>query len=468
MLPNELTLETNVLAYIMNNVDGLFIAQRENIIADDFYDSTNVMIFNEMIKLSEDNINPSMQVLSTRVKSVEPTTIMNIAIEGDTLIYENDFCDYIKLLKEYNMKRQMIYTTRDIESLYNKGVDVFDVVSKVSNTIENIGKISTSDGVDGTSMLKKAMDLVQYKKDNPNIKSGVTTGFRYLDNIIGGFNPEELVIIGARTGMGKTTLALNLCVNAMKKGHKAMFVSLEMSTTALTYKMASDMTEIEYKEFDEGTLSDDQMTMVNEVTSSVFKNLFTSDSTGLTLEKVKSLARQRSKTEGLDALYVDYLQIMNVSDSNVNKRAEHEKLGHISRELKNLAAELKIPVIALAQLSRGLEKSDNKRPMMSDLRGSGAIEQDANKILFIHRDSYYNDSSGDECEIIVAKNRSGGLGSVPVTFNGATSSFRQKEREAKPVVFNNNEKTQRYSQQQELSDFDTNADVQRITNQSMI
>jgi len=162
MLPNELTLENNVLAYIMNNVDGLFIAQRENIIADDFYDSTNVMIFNEMIKLSEDNINPSMQVLSTRVKSVEPTAIMNIAIEG-TLMYENDFCDYIKLLKEYNMKRQMIYTTRDIESLYNKGVDVFDVVSKVSSTIENIGKISTSYGVDGTSMLNKAMDLVQYK-----------------------------------------------------------------------------------------------------------------------------------------------------------------------------------------------------------------------------------------------------------------------------------------------------------------
>ena len=467
MLPNDITLEKEVLAYIMNQADGLFIAQRENINSDDFYDSTNVMIFNEMVSLSSNNINPSMQVLSTRVKSVEASTIINIAIEGN-LMYENDFCDYIKLLKEYNMKRQMIYTTRDIESLYNKGTDVFEVMDTVSNAIDNMGKINTGDGLEGTDMLKKAMDIVQFKKDNPNMKSGVTTGFRYLDNIIGGFNPEELIIIGARTGMGKTTLALNLCVNAMKKNHKAMFVSLEMSTTALTYKMAADITGIEYKEFDEGTLSDDEMLLVNNGTADIFKNLFTSDATGLTLEKVKSLARQRSKTEGLDALYVDYLQIMNVGDTNINKRAEHEKLGHISRELKNLAAELKIPVIALAQLSRGLEKSDNKKPMMSDLRGSGAIEQDANKILFIHRDAYYTDAAGNACEIIVAKNRSGGLGSVPVTFNGATSSFRQEVKESKPVVFNNNEKTQRYSQQQELSDFDTNADIQRVTNQSMI
>ena len=467
ILPNELTLEKNVLAYIMNQVDGLFIAQRENLTEDDFYDSTNQMILNEMLSLDKENINPSMQVLSTRVKSVEPTTIMNIAIEG-TLMYEADFCDYIKLLKEYSMKRQMIYTTRDIESLYNKGTDVFEVHATVSNTLDNIGKISVSNELNGLDMLNTAMDLVQYKKDNPSMAGGVTTGFRFLDNIIGGFNPEELIVIGARTGMGKTTLALNLCVNAMRKGHKAMFISLEMSATALTYKMASDITGIDYADFDTADISDDRMVTVKEMVNPILKNLSSSDATGLTLEKLKGLARQKSKTEGLDIIYVDYLQIMNVSDSNINKRAEHEKLGYISRELKNLAAELKIPVVALAQLSRGLEKSDNKKPMMSDLRGSGAIEQDANKILFIHRDSYYNDSSGDECEIIVAKNRSGGLGSVPVTFNGATSSFRQKEREAKPVVFNNNEKTQRYSQQQELSDFDTNADVQRITNQSMI
>lgn len=465
-LPNEITLERQVLAYIMNETDGLFIAQRENLISDNFYDANNKMIFDEMIALDKENISSGMQVLMTRVKSVEPTTIMNIAIEGK-LLHEGDFCDYIKLLQEYYMKRQAIYLTRPLESLYNKGTDVFEVLDTVRGTLDNIGKMSATDGLEGSDMLNKAMELVQYKIDNPNKSGGVTTGFRFLDNIIGGFDAEELIIIGARTGMGKTTLALNLCVNAMKKGYKSMFVSLEMSTNALTYKMASDITGIEYSDFNEGKLSSDEMTIVNKTCSPILSNLFSSDATGITLEKLKALARQRSKTDGLDIIYVDYLQIMNVGDQNYNKKAEHEKLGYISRELKNLAAELKIPVVALAQLSRGLEKSDNKKPMMSDLRGSGAIEQDANKILFIHRDAYYNDSNSDECEIIVAKNRSGGLGSVPVTFNGATSSFRQVTKEAKPVVINDNKPTQRYNQPQELSDFDTNNDISRVTNQTM-
>lgn len=277
------------------------------------------------------------------------------------------------------------------------------------------------------SMLNVVGKTIEYIDDMHKNGTGLSTGFDSIDSLLGGMRGGTLTVMAGRPSMGKSTLALNIANNMATRNKNVLFYSLEMQQVQLMMKIVASETDINLNKVDNNTLSEDENDRwYRALAKAGDKTMTILDRGNISVRDIVSKARQMNGQTGIDCIVIDYLQIM-----KYDKGKEISELGNITRELKYLSKELDIPIILLSQLSRGVEQRENKRPLMSDLRSSGEIEQDADCIIMVYRDEYYNKEESEDrgmAEIIVAKNRMGQIGWVKCKFEGQYSKFSDEER----------------------------------------
>lgn len=338
--------------------------------------------------------------------------------------------EYAKNIKEKSLRRSLITAAASITNLaFNEERPTNDVVNQAQHELFTV----SVQGVDkGFVQIRDVLEQVYEETAQVNVSDGgllgVTTGFRDLDGMLGGFQKSDLVILAARPSMGKTSLALDMVRCLALDGKKVAFFSLEMSQQQLVSRMLASQSGVGLWEMRTGKLNDDEFGKLSEATG-VLSDLDVSidDTPGANIVEIRTKARRLYMERGIDAIFIDYLQLIQGN----TKEGRTQEVSQISQELKNMARELKIPVIALSQLSRKTEDRPDKMPQLSDLRDSGSIEQDADVVMFIHREEYYDpetDKKGS-AEIKISKHRNGPTGSVELAWVKEMASFRNLAKE---------------------------------------
>lgn len=336
---------------------------------------------------------------------------------------------YADIVRERSILRQLIQVSHGIaeQSFNPKGTPSLEILDAAESAIFEIAEQQKkgSGPQDIKTVLKKAVDRIDELYKNKNALTGLTTGFEELDKMTSGLQPSDMVVVAGRPSMGKTTFAMNLCENVALKAHKPVLVfSMEMPADAIVMRMLSSLGRINQTSIRSGRLDQDDWPRITSAIQMLSEQKFFIDDTpALSPLELRTRARRVARECGgqLGMIMIDYLQLMQVpgADSRVNEISE------ISRSLKGLAKELNCPVVALSQLNRSLEQRPNKRPVMSDLRESGAIEQDADVIMFLYRDEVYNQDTIEKGigEVIIGKQRNGPIGTVRVAFRGEYLRF---------------------------------------------
>ncbi|KTD02153.1 replicative DNA helicase [Fluoribacter gormanii] len=337
---------------------------------------------------------------------------------------------YADIVREKSVQRQLIAVATEIaDSAYNPGGrQVPELLDMAETRVFAIGEQTAGDGGPENikSVLVRAVEKIDALYHNGDAITGLATGLSDLDEMTSGLQPSDLVIVAGRPSMGKTTLVMNMAEHAaIKSGKPVLVFSMEMPSDSLAMRMMSSLGRIDQHKIRTGKLDDDDWPRVTSAVHMLSEApLFIDDTPALSPGEMRARARRLAKDHGnLGLIVVDYLQLMKVPGFGADNRTA--EISEISRSLKSLAKELQVPVIALSQLNRSLEQRADKRPVMSDLRESGAIEQDADLICFIYRDEVYNEDSPDKgtAEIIVAKQRNGPIGKVRVAFIGKYTRF---------------------------------------------
>ena len=337
---------------------------------------------------------------------------------------------YAGIVREKSVLRQLIDAGTSItEDGYRpEGQSVQEVLENAEQRVFHIAESGARGKQDSVSMreaVKDAFRLLSERYENRGQLTGISTGFADLDEFTSGLQPSDLIIVAARPSMGKTAFALNVAETAALRNKKPVAVfSMEMSSSQLAFRLISSVGRIHQQRLRNGDLEEEDWPRVSNAISILSEaKIFIDDTPSLSPVELRSRARRLHRQHGgLGLIVIDYLQLMQVPGSQENRATE---ISEISRSLKGLAKELNVPVVALSQLNRSLEQRADKRPMMSDLRESGAIEQDADVIMFIYRDEYYNKDTQDKgmAEIIIGKQRNGPTGMCKLTFLGQYTKF---------------------------------------------
>ncbi len=444
-MPQNLEAEMSVLGVAFLNKNALNKIC-EDLYPEMFYSDANKKLF-EAIKSCYDNKIP---VDITTVKEELDKKKNLTAIGGidyiseviDSVATAANLDYYIKIVKDKALLRGLIDTATDIvTNAYEEDSEVTEVLDDAEKKILNVVKErQTSDFIH----IKDAIDIAQKNleelaKGNTDI-TGLPTGFVDLDKATAGLHAGEMIIIAARPGMGKTAFALNIAVHAAEKTKKAIAVfNLEMPAEQLVNRMRSAVGQVDGHKLQTGKLTHDDWRRINEANSQLAEtNIQIVDDASITAAEIKAKCRTlANKEEGLGLVIIDYLQL--VTSGGRRPESRQQEVSDISRSLKTMAMELKVPVIALAQLSRSAEKRENNQPMLADLRESGSIEQDADMVLFINRNDYYkakeelDRETNVPADIIIAKHRKGSTGKFQLLLELNMSNFRDylsPEREA--------------------------------------
>ena len=435
--PHSTEAEQAVLGGIMlsnQHWDGI----AERVIAEDFYTFAHKAIFQTMEELMRNQTPIDLITLDQALKAKGISDSVGgfayLADLSNNTPNAINILAYAEIVREKAILRELIAVgNRIAENSYSpKGKDIKMVLDEAEREVFAIAekRTSSTEGPQNVlSVLESTIARIETlgKLENHNGVTGVTTGFVELDKKTAGLQPSDLIIVAARPSMGKTTFAMNLCENAAMASDKPVLVfSLEMPAEQIMMRMIASLARVDQNKIRTGqNLDETEWSKIASVFG-MFKqknNLYIDDSSGLTPTELRSRARRVYRENGgLSMIMVDYLQLMRVPGFSDNRTLE---IAEISRSLKALAKELEVPVIALSQLNRTLEQRADKRPVNSDLRESGSIEQDADLIMFIYRDEVYNDNSEDKgvAEIIIGKQRNGPIGRVRLAFNGQFSRF---------------------------------------------
>jgi replicative DNA helicase len=339
---------------------------------------------------------------------------------------------YARLVAEKSILRSLITAGSRITGIaFEQPENVDDVVDQCEQMIFEIGRRSAGGFTLVRDLLKPAFEKIDTLYHQRGTVTGVPSGFARLDQFTTGFQPGELIIIAARPSMGKTSLCLNIALNAARAGKHVALFSLEMSNDQLVQRFLSMEAHIDAQSLRTGNIKDKEWGEITRAMGVLAEvPIFVDDSAALTVSEVRSRSRRLAATTGLDLIMVDYLQLLRSTNTRVTNRVEI--IDEICRGLKALAKELKVPVIALAQLNRSPESRNDKRPMLSDLRESGGIEQEADVVAFIYRDEYYNPPTPENeniAEINIAKQRNGPTGLVQLRFDKRYTSFSDLDTE---------------------------------------
>jgi replicative DNA helicase len=403
---------------------------------EDFYRYDHRLIYQHIQRLIEAN-HPAdvITVFDSLVSSGKADEVGGLAYLNDlaqSVPSAGNIARYAELVRERSVLRRLISVTDEIaESAFNpQGRETGQLLDEAESRVFAIaqeGSRGAQGFVDLHSVLSKVVERIDelYHRDNPSDITGVPTGFHDLDSRTSGLQPGDLVIIAGRPSMGKTALALNIGEYvAIDHGLPVAVFSMEMSGSQLAMRLLSSVGRLDQHRVRTGRLTDEDWPRLTHAIQKMQETqLYIDETPALNTLELRARARRLSRECGqLGLIIVDYLQLMSASSAGENRATE---ISEISRSLKALAKELNVPVIALSQLNRSLEQRPNKRPVMSDLRESGAIEQDADLILFIYRDEVYNPETQDKgiAEIIIGKQRNGPIGTLRLTFVGHFTKF---------------------------------------------
>lgn len=435
-MPQNLEAEMSVLGVAFLNKNAL-VKICEELYSDMFYSDANKKLF-EAIKSCYDNKIP---IDITTVKEELDKKKNLTAVGGidyiteviDSVATAANLDYYIKIVKDKALMRNLIDTATDIvTNAYEEDEDVTSMLDDAEKKILNVVKErQTSDFIHIKDAINIAQENLEKLSKNNSDLTGIPTGFYDLDKATAGLHPGELIIIAARPGMGKTAFALNVAVNAALNTKKAVAIfNLEMPAEQLVNRMRSAVGQVDSYKIQTGKLGHEDWKRINEANSQLSEtNIQIVDDAGITASEIKAKCRTlANKEEGLGLVIIDYLQLVTSGGRRPDSR--QQEVSEISRALKTMAMELKVPVIALAQLSRSAEKRENNQPMLADLRESGSIEQDADLVLFIHRNDYYKAKEKLDAQknvvadLIIAKHRKGSTGKFQLLFELNMSNFR--------------------------------------------
>ena len=433
--PHSVESEQSILGSIILDKDAI-ITVAETINPSDFYKEAHKIIYESMLSLNSNNEPIDLITLIEELRKEGHldniggisylTSLSTIVPTTSNVKY------YANIVKEKSVMRQLIKASNEIINLgYDASTDVQEILNKAEKNIFDISQEKSGDDIQPiNAVLQDTFDMIEKLCTEKKEVTGITTGFKDLNKKINGLQRTDLILLAARPAMGKTAFSLNLVQNAALKGDASVAVfSLEMSTEQLVQRMLSAQSNVELSKIKTGTLGEsdwpriiDGMAVLSEA------KIFIDDTPGIKISEIRSKCRRLKMEKGLDLILIDYLQLMEGEGKNENRQQEIAK---ISRSLKILAKELDCPVVALSQLSRSPELRKDHRPILSDLRESGSIEQDADIVMFLYRDEYYHDDSEKKNigEVIVAKNRHGETGNVELVWFGQVQKFADKVRE---------------------------------------
>lgn len=427
-LPNNLIVEQEVLANAMQNKTAA-VKAIEGLYEADFYNELHRKIFGAIRTLF--SLNKPIDLLT-----VTETLERNEKIDADTITYiANIYANneglssnqdaYIDILKEKSILRSLAEFSDEIKALSLEDKSpAKNVLEKAEKELFEISQGGLRNSLTALEdIMSETVQTIMKRVQNRGELSGVTTGFTDLNSLLGGFQKSDLVLLAARPSMGKTALAVNLAVNAAKAGKKVAMFSLEMSKTQIGQRILAAFAQMNLSSLFKGELEGTDL--VNLITASnelSNYNLHIDDTAAISLIELKAKLRRLKMEEGLDLVVIDYLQLMTTGERIENRVQE---ISQISRGLKAIAKELDVPVLALSQLSRALEQRPDKRPKLSDLRESGAIEQDADIVMFLYRDYVYNKETENPnlAEVIVSKHRNGPIGVVNLIWKDEYTRF---------------------------------------------
>lgn len=439
-IPNDLVAEQSVLGAAFLSTAAL---QKivETVDEDYFYVDRHKKIFNAIKELSEAKKPLDITTVTSKLSDNKHLTEIG-GVEYLTEILETvptaaNVEYYIEILENNQIRRNVIEAGTDIVNIaYQTDLTTNETLEEAERKIFQVLKNrKASDIKTIKEVLEKTQEHLERLSSNKSDVTGLSTGWPAIDRITSGLHPNELTIIAARPGIGKTALALNLTTYvAMNYDKQVALFNMEMGAEQLAQRMLSSLGNIDSFKMRTGNLLNEDWKKLTEAFSQLGEaNLFIDDTPGMTIGEIRAKCRRiASSKEGLALVVIDYLQL--ISGSNKYAGNRQQEVSEISRSLKTMAMELKVPVIALAQLSRSVDSREDKRPLLSDLRESGSLEQDADVVAFLYREDYYNkesrtDNSNSKTEYIIAKHRNGPTATVELLFKKDTSSFLSYKKE---------------------------------------
>ncbi|MFS8650599.1 MAG: replicative DNA helicase [Caldibacillus sp.] len=444
--PQNIEAEQAVLGAIFLEPESLLVAS-EILTPEDFYRVSHQKIFACMLSLNEEG--KAVDIVTVTDELQAENQLENVG--GISYLTElagavptaANIEYYARIVAEKSLLRRLIKTATDIaRDGYEREDDVESLLAEAERKILEVSNRNrTGDFQNIRDVLVKTYDYIELLHSRKDEVTGIPTGFYELDRMTAGFQKNDLIIVAARPSVGKTAFALNIATNvATKTDYNVAIFSLEMGAEQLVMRMLSSVGNINSQNLRTGNLTDEdwkKLTMAMGTLSN--SGIFIDDTPGIRVADIRAKCRRLKQEHGLGMVIIDYLQLIQGNRRNVENR--QQEVSEISRSLKELARELEVPVIALSQLSRSVEQRQDKRPMMSDIRESGSIEQDADIVAFLYRDDYYDQETENKniIEIIIAKQRNGPTGTIQLAFAKEFNKFvnlerRYDEADAPPVA----------------------------------
>ena len=435
VMPNSLEAEQSVIGSMIMDREAI-IAASEILLKEDFYHQQYGVLFEAMVELFNEGQPADLVTLQNRLKEKDvPPEVSSLEYVRDLVAAVPTSANvkyYAQIVKEKAVLRKLIKVTENIENECYLGKESLEVIledteKKVFELLQNRGG---GDYVPIKQVVINTLEKIELASKTKGNVTGIATGFVDLDYKMAGLQPSDLILVAARPSMGKTAFVLNIAQYvAFHSNLTAAIFSLEMSKEQLVNRMFSLESRVDAQILRSGNLADSDWEKLIEAAGVIgASNLIIDDTPGISISELRSKCRKYKLEHDLKLVIIDYLQLMSGSGRSTDSR--QQEISDISRSLKALARELNVPVIALSQLSRAVEQRPDHRPMLSDLRESGAIEQDADVVMFIYRDDYYNKDSENKniAEIILAKQRNGPIGTVNLVWLPQYTKFANLER----------------------------------------
>ncbi len=418
VLPHSIEAEQSVIGAMLMDKDAITVAS-EQITGEDFYGKQYGILFDAMVELNDEGKPVDLVTLQNRLKEKGvPPEIYSMEYIRDVMSAVPTSANikyYANIVAEKSTLRRLIRVNEEIANhCYSQKDSLEAILEDTEKKVFEIAqKRNSSDFVPIRQVVMNAMNLIEEASKNKGAVTGIATGFLDLDYKTAGMQPSDLILIAARPSMGKTAFVLNIAQHVAFKENKSVAIfSLEMSKEQLVNRLLALESKVNSQAIRTGNMKDDEWERLIEGADVIGKSqLLIDDTPGISMAELRSKCRKFKLEYDLQMIIIDYLQLMTASRKSESRQQE---ISEISRSLKALARELHVPVIALSQLSRAVEQRPDHRPMLSDLRESGAIEQDADVVMFIYRDDYYNKDTElkNVAEIIIAKQRNGAIGTI--------------------------------------------------------
>ena len=432
-MPYSIEAEESLLGNIMLYSEAMRQTVDAGMTAEDFYLEKHRSIYNIMMSMYENKEKVDTVSLSSRLQDFgiyDKVGGLDYLMQlANATISASNTKEYISIIRNKSLARKVIKVGEEISNdAYDASVSVDEMLENVERKVTEVTRSKTNaDFLKGEVVFDDAIKHIQAIQDAGSDITGIRSGFSDLDRKTAGFQNGDLIILAARPSMGKTALALNIAMNSANNvpGAIAIF-SLEMPAEQVAIRIMAAKAEVEIQKLRTGTLNDQEWSNINIASQNLkSQHFYIDDTPGIKVSEMFAKARKLAQDEGLYMIIVDYIQLIQASGKSDSRQQE---VSEISRRLKAMARELNVPPIALSQLSRGVESRQDKRPMLSDLRESGALEQDADLVLFLYRDAYYNreenaENEREDVELLIAKHRNGPTGKVTLAFEKEINAF---------------------------------------------